>query len=210
LLQAASHEVFAVTLTGLGELVHLATPAVDLHTHVEDVVAVLAFERLEDVVLVGHSYGGFVITGVADRVPERIAHLVFVDAFVPENGQTLMDLVGPDGEAPFVEAARAGGDGWRIPYDPPDGPETHRRTPLPLRTVYTPVTVTNPAAAGLARTFIACAETGADMGALGRPLVEAAARARDDPWWRYRELPTGHVPMETMPRELADLLLELA
>ena len=83
LLRAAGHDVVTPTLTGLGERVHLATPETDLDTHVEDVVEVLYYEDLTDVVLVGHSYGGMVVTGVADRVPERLAHLVYLDADVP-------------------------------------------------------------------------------------------------------------------------------
>lgn len=85
-LRMAGHEVFAPTLTGLGERVHLAHPGVGLETHIQDVVNVLVFEDLQQVTLVGHSYGGIVITSVADRTPERLAQLVYLDAFVPEDG----------------------------------------------------------------------------------------------------------------------------
>src|SRR5215211_1043953 len=97
LLRAAGHEVFAPTLTGLGERSHLAHPDVGLTTHIQDIVNLLEYEDLNDVVLVGHSYSGMVITGVAEQVPGRLAHLVYLDAFVPENGQALVDLLPPEG-----------------------------------------------------------------------------------------------------------------
>ena len=90
-LRDAGHEVFTPTLTGLGERNHLLTPDVDLATHIADVDNVLEFEDLHDVILVGHSYGGMVISGVADRSAERLSHLVYVDAFVPEHGESLED-----------------------------------------------------------------------------------------------------------------------
>jgi pimeloyl-ACP methyl ester carboxylesterase len=210
LLQADGHEVFAVTLTGLGERWHLASPEIRLVTHVEDVANVLRFEQLDDVILVGHSYGGMVITGVAEQEPERLAHLVYVDAFIPEDGQSLFDLLGPDVRQHFENVAREQGDGWCIPYDPPDGPETHRRTPLPIRVLEEPLSIRHPQASTVPRTYIACTDTLADLGDLGRPLVEAARRTRADPRWGYRELATGHVPMETMTVELTDLLREVA
>src|SRR5581483_12288456 len=102
-LEAKGHAVSRVTLTGLGERSHLLSPAVDLDTHVQDVVAHLELDDLRDVVLVGHSYGGMVVTGAADRVPERIARLVYVDAFVPNDGESLFDLLPPS----FVSQLRA-------------------------------------------------------------------------------------------------------
>src|SRR5262245_30690572 len=96
LLRDAGHEVFAPTLTGLGERKHLASPEVGLDTHVQDIVGVLESEELDEVILVGHSYGGMVIAGVAERVPERLAQLVYLDAFVPEDGQSTLDLLPPE------------------------------------------------------------------------------------------------------------------
>ena len=115
LLHAQGHEVYAATLTGLGERVHLANPEIGLGTHVHDVVNLLAYEDLSDVILVGHSYGGMVITGVADCVPERIAHLAYLDAFVPEQGQSLVDLIPAERRAHVHEQAEVEGDGWRVP-----------------------------------------------------------------------------------------------
>ena len=113
LLQAAGHRVFAPTLTGLGERAHLCSLAVDLDTHVQDVTNVLQFEDLHDVILVGHSYGGIVITGVAERTAERLAHLCYLDAFVPRDGQALADFVGPEMVADAREKAKRSRDGSR-------------------------------------------------------------------------------------------------
>ena len=206
LLRAAGHEVFTPTLTGLGERVHLASPNVGLDTHIQDILMVLEYEELRDVILVGYSYSGMVITGVAERAPERLAHLVYLDAYVPRDGESLLDMLGPDAAAFIEQAAQAYGDGWRIPHDPPDAP---RRTPHPLKTGQQPVSLTNPSAAALPRTFIYCTQDKEAMGPVGAPITQAAERARSDGRWRYRELQTGHSPWETAPRELASLLLEV-
>src|SRR5437867_3282753 len=102
LLRDAGHEVHTPTLTGLGERCHLLSRGIGLDTHIQDVVNALVYEDLRDVVLAGHSYSGMVVTGVADRVPERIAHLVYVDAFVPHHGESLLDLGGP-GAREYIE-----------------------------------------------------------------------------------------------------------
>jgi pimeloyl-ACP methyl ester carboxylesterase len=115
LLRAAGHELWTPTYTGLGERAHLANPAVDLDTHITDVIGVLEMEDLRDVVLIAHSYGGMVATGVADRARERIAQLIYLDAFVPRDGQCLFDLQPVDARARMQELARTDGDGWRLP-----------------------------------------------------------------------------------------------
>ena len=107
LLIKAGHDVYTPSLTGQGERAHLATPQVNLTTHIKDVYNAIWYEDLTDIILVGHSYGGMVVTGVADQMPERIKHLVYLDAFLPENGQSLYDL-GGGGPRP------ADGD-WRVP-----------------------------------------------------------------------------------------------
>ena len=114
-LQAEGHDVFTPTLTGLGERSHLTSPQVNLDTHVADVVNVIRWEELTDVVLCGHSYGGCVITGVADRVPEKLRALLYLDAFILENGQSLFDVVPREGTP---ADAREIGDGWRVPPIP--------------------------------------------------------------------------------------------
>ena len=125
LLRAAGHEIWTPSYTGLGERAHLANPAIDLDTHIEDVVGVLEMEDLNDVVLVGHSYGGMVATGVADRARARIAQLVYLDAFVPRDGQSVLDLQPPEARNRMRDLVQTKGDGWRIPPNPmpPDTPE---------------------------------------------------------------------------------------
>ena len=214
LLRAAGHDVYAPTLTGLGERVHLLTPAVGLETHVEDVLGVLRYEDLQQVVLVGHSYGGIVITGVAERAADRLAHLVYLDAFVPRDGQCLLDLVPPERAAATREQAKTTGDGWRVPPRPVEqfgvtaeadlrwaGPKVGDQ---PRLTFEQPVHCASVASAALPRTFIRCTESaGSGFSAT------FAERVRADTSWRYRELATGHDAMITAPDALADLLLEV-
>src|SRR5215203_5818244 len=118
LLRAAGHAVATPTLTGLGERAHLLSPEIGLETHVQDILGVLEYEDLAGVVLVGHSSGGMVVMAVADRAPGRVAHLVYLDAFVPQTGQALVDLPPADRRAVFVEQARTAGEGWRVPAPP--------------------------------------------------------------------------------------------
>ena len=113
-LQSAGHNVFTPTLTGLGEKSHLNSAAVDLSTHIADVANLMQWEELSDVILCGHSYAGCVITGVADQIPDRIRALVFLDAFVPENGESLMDMVPSDVAQAVRDQAKATGEGWKV------------------------------------------------------------------------------------------------
>jgi len=117
LLTAAGHRVFTPTLTGVGERSHLLSRDVGLDTHVADVANLMKWEDLRDIVLVGHSYGGAVVRHVADRMPDRIRSLVYLDAFVPENGKSLFDYI-PDSGKGMRELAVAKGDGWKIPPMP--------------------------------------------------------------------------------------------
>jgi pimeloyl-ACP methyl ester carboxylesterase len=204
-LRAAGHAAWAPTLTGMGERVHLACPAVALDTHVLDVANVLVYEDLRDVVLVGHSYGGVVITGVAERAPARLAHLVYLDALVPADGQAMTDFYPPAARAALEAAARAHGDGWRVPVGPEFGP---RATPHLLPPLTQPLAVRDPVAAAVPRTYVACTAPSADP--LHQPIAATAARLQAAPGWGYRELATGHAPMRSAPLELAALLLDLA
>jgi len=117
-LQSAGHDVFTPTLTGVADRSHLASPQVDLETHVADVENLIRWEELDDIVLCGHSYAGCVITGVADRLPERLRALVYLDAFIIENGQSLHDTLPPRARAAQVEGANKDGEGWRVPPIP--------------------------------------------------------------------------------------------
>lgn len=114
-LQAEGHDVFTPTLTGVGERSHLTSPQVTLDTHVADVVNLIRWEELDDVVLCGHSYGGCVITGAADRVPERIRALVYLDAFILEDGESLHDVLPPVVAVGQAQAANDKGNGWQVP-----------------------------------------------------------------------------------------------
>jgi pimeloyl-ACP methyl ester carboxylesterase len=212
LLRERGHEVFTPTYTGLGERAHLASRDVGLETHVADVLAVLEYEDLHQVVLVGHSYGGMVATLVADRAPGRLAQVVYLDAFVPRDGQCLLDLLPADFRTHMREAARAHGDGWRIPPNPPPadtGPEDlawilPRRVLQPVRCFEEPAKVTG-AGAGLPRTFVYCTRL-----APGDVFGPFARRARTEPGWRCLEIDASHSPNVTAPAALADLLDGLA
>ena len=212
-LRDAGHEVFTPTYTGLGDRSHLANPAIDLDTHISDVAAVFTFEDLRDVVLIGHSYGGMVVTGVADRVPDRIAKLVYLDAFVPRDGESVLDLHGPESAAQIRERARVGGDGWAIPPSPlapdvsPGDAEwlTPRRKPQPLRTFEEKIKLSGNRPA-LPRSYIYCTRKGP-----GDVFARFAAEARSGgDGWRYFEIDSGHTPNVTAPAALAAILEQIA
>jgi len=204
MLRSAGHEVVTPSLTGMGDRVHLARPDTDLDTHIQDIVMVMHYEDLRNVILVGHSYAGMVITGVAEEVPERLAHLVYFDAFVPQDGQSFFDMVGEEGTAKIRQVVDAYGDGWQVPrpaWDP-------RLTDQPLKTVSQAVTVKNANAVALPRTFIHCTQRRKNMGMPGISIIRSAEGAKADKKWRHRELKTGHLAHLEAPRELAGLLLE--
>jgi pimeloyl-ACP methyl ester carboxylesterase len=212
-LREAGHLVLAPSLTGLGERAHLLRPEVNLTTHITDVVNLITYEDLSDVVLVGHSYGGLVISGVAGRMPERLAHLVYVDAFVPRSGQSGHDLA-PERVGLQIEAARKEGDGWRLPApplevfgvnDPADlAWATPRCGPMPLAAFTEPVMYDVPLSERpFGRTYVlATARASSIFIAHSKPL-------RDDPAWQFREIATGHDVMITEPEGLTRVLLEV-
>jgi pimeloyl-ACP methyl ester carboxylesterase len=211
LLQAGGHAVFTPTCTGVGERAHLAHPGIDLDHHINDVLQLLQFEDLNEVVLVGHSYGGMVATGVADRAPERIAQLVYIDAFVPRDGDSAWSLV-PAEHRQRMQAATDAGDGWRLPPNPmpPDSSAADvawavpRRLPQPIKTFTQPIVLTG-AVDRLPRSYVYCSRPGPGDGF--RPFAE---RAQREPGWRYAELDASHNPQVTMPDTLARLLVEMA
>ena len=202
-LHAGGHQVFAPTMTGLGERSHLIAPDIDLDTHVNDVVAVLECEDLQNVVLVGHSYGGMVIAGVADKAASRVAQLVYLDAFLPEHGKSLKDY------AP-VPPTKA--DGWRVP--PPGGPSSFGVTSArdiawmekrlgdqPLKTFTQPLRLSITNAFGLKSSFIQCTKA---------PFfAEAADRAKRQRFPYRALLSAGHDAMVSDPTTLAKTLLSL-
>jgi pimeloyl-ACP methyl ester carboxylesterase len=222
-LRAQGHDVHPVTLTGLGERSHLATPQVDLDTYVADVVNLVEFEDLHEVVLVGHSYAGHVVTGVADRVPERIALLAYLDAGPSPAGAAFMDLQSPAARELIERLVDEAGEGWRIPLPSWEelegimgaslqglGPDERRRmraraVAQPVRTWTQPLSLDNPAREQLPKLLIICSLPLAqvrEMIAGGHPWFAELA----GPQWSFLELPTGHWPMFSVPEPLAALL----
>jgi pimeloyl-ACP methyl ester carboxylesterase len=204
-LRETGAEVFTPTLTGLGERSHLANPEVDLETHIQDVLAVLQYEDLYDVILVGKSYSGIVVTAVVDRAPERIRHLVYLDALVPENGQSFLDIVGPDIAQRMQAAVDAHGAGWRLPVDRTAEP---RLADHPFKTMQQPVMLKNPSAMTVPRTYILCTQK--PPGITHTRVTTQAAQRAQALGWGYRELAADHDAEQTMPQAVAALLLELA
>ena len=200
-LRAAGHDVFTPTLTGSGERVHLASPDVGLPTHILDIVNVLYYEDLHDVVLVANSAGGMVITGVAEQVPERLSQLVYLDAFAPLDGQSLTDVLGPQLSGVFAARADAMGDGWRVPHLPPDA---DRHTDFLLKVAQHPLVVRNPLAAQLPHTFVLHTAKPADDPLA--PILAATAARAQAAGWHYRELATDHWPLVDQPADVAALL----
>jgi pimeloyl-ACP methyl ester carboxylesterase len=208
ILRRAGHEVHAPSLTGLGERKHLAGGRIDLDTHIQDVVGLIEMEDLRDVVLVGHSYGGMVITGAADRIPSRLARLVYLDAFVPENGKCLLDYVVPE------RAARMRHEGDRSGFVTPPpmslwgltaqqdldfvGPREVRH---PYATMCQPIRLLNLMEwRTIPKTFVFCSSPATGS------FDQFAAKYRSDPAWRFHELKTGHDAMVLMPEEVARIL----
>ena len=225
-LRALGHEVHPITLTGLGERVHLASEEIDLETHITDVVNVLDFESLDDVVLVGHSYGGVVVTSVADRRAERLNAVVYVDTRPLPSGTAVADVQPPELRERQQRDVQERGDGWRWPLVDRETPASgvfgsaaglaeqdfealeQRATAQPYATLTTPLALGHERPPGVRRVGVLCTAGGIDL-ALLRSLVaqgdpRAAVFADDD--WELHELPTGHWPMFSMPDELADLL----
>ena len=132
-LRDKGHEVYTPTLTGLGERVHLLTREIGLDTQIADIVNVLVFEDLHDVILVGHSLAGMIITGVADQVPERISKLIYLDSFLPENGESIMDLTLPEMRKTIDQMVQTQGEGWLFPVVAETKDETDRHRPHPWK-----------------------------------------------------------------------------
>ena len=209
-LRSAGHEVHAPSLTGLGERKHLANRAINLETHIDDVVHLIEMEDLREVVLVGHSYGGMVVTGAADRLAARIARLVYLDAFVPEDGKCLLDYAVPE------RAARMSQEGERTGFVTPPpmslwglAAQVHldfvgpREVRHPYATMSQPIKLRNVAEArAIPKTYVYCSSPATGS------FDQFAAKVRGDPAWRFHELKTGHDAMILMPDEVTRILLQ--
>jgi pimeloyl-ACP methyl ester carboxylesterase len=218
LLRAAGHTVYTPTLTGLGERAHLATPQVDLSTHVDDVLNVMIFEDLDEVILVGSSSAGAVVTAVADRTPDLLSRVIYLDAFVPADGQSLVDLIPPERRPAMERLVAEEGDGWLLPrFAPPPWEQflpaawqvtdpadlrwaIERLRPTPFGHFTEPVRLSRGEAESPRRTYVRCRQW-------PNPSYDSyAAEARSSPAWDHYELATPHLPYLTHPHELGALL----
>ncbi len=210
LLRSKGYDVFTPTLTGLGERSHLASPAINASTHVQDVLNVIAFEGLDDIVLVGHSYGGQIITAVADAVPEKIRSLVYLDAFVGEDGKSIFDMDSPSATAAYIDMAQSNGGGTLPPL-----PSTvfgvnradqawvdSRCTPGSLATSLERLSLTGRHKLITNRSYVLATGWNGPF----RPVYD---RVCAEGGWRTYEFDCGHDVMIDMPQQTADIL-ELA
>lgn len=213
ILRAAGHEVFTPTQTGVGERRHLLSDAITLDTFVEDVANVLRFEDLNDVVLVGHSFGGNTLSGVADLMPERLHHLVYLDSMILEAGQSSFDILPPEVVKIRTQAAIDFDGGLSTPVpkfqsfgilDEAIGAYAMRYlTPHPMSVNRAPLNLKHPIGNGVAKTYIVCTDPIYTPLAASRAYVKAHG-------WPTVELATGHDAMLTAPKQTAELILHLA
>jgi pimeloyl-ACP methyl ester carboxylesterase len=210
-LAFAGHAIYTPTQTGLGERKHLMSAGITPDTFIEDITNVIEMEELSDVILVGHSFGGRSICGVADRMRERLRRLVFLDAALPESGKSAFDLTLPELRAERIQAAQEFSGGLSMPPpsaaafgvgDPADAAWVERRlTPHPTATYRLPLVLKNPIGNGVPATYIRCVEPGYAN------TARSADFARSHPGWQYLEIRTGHDAMVTAPADLTEILL---
>ncbi|WP_405497396.1 alpha/beta fold hydrolase [Streptomyces sp. NBC_00096] len=196
-LRTLGHHAYPMSLTGLGSRRHLLTPSVNLDTHIADVVNLLEDEAITDAVLVGHSYGGMVITGAADRVPERVKGLVYVDAMVPEDGQSTWSLVSENERTWYLDGT--GENGYTsapLPFFDP------RATPHPLASLLQAVRLEGDLARFAEKSYVYAAKWPTPS-----PFTELYERLSDSPQWRTHAVESGHNVMREAPRELLEVLL---
>lgn len=200
-LRAAGYDVRRVTLTGLGERAHLATANIGLETHIEDVLNVIRFENLHDVILLGHSYGGVVITGVADRMPERFSKLIYLDAILPDNGESAADAIGPAAQKLLAAAEHGFIPAWWVkpgkPY-PIDVPQ-------PAKTFTDRLVLTRPDAASIPSTYILTIEEGKT--AADDEFFAFAQRA-ENRGWPVINMTGDHNPHWRQPEKTAAVIVE--
>ena len=207
LLRARGHRVFTPTQTGLGERAHLLSRDITFATFVQDIMGVFEAEELDDVVLVGHSFGGSSISGVADRVPERVRRLVYLDARILENGESPMDGSALAGERRKL-AEESGGLSLPAPppaaFGVPEGPDAdwlaRRMTPHPFSVFCSSLALDHPVGNGRPCTYLCCTDP------IYGPLESSRRWAKGRPGWAWQEIATGHDAMVTAPDQLARML----
>jgi pimeloyl-ACP methyl ester carboxylesterase len=212
-LRAKGDLVYTPTLSGLAEHKNTLDGKIDLNTHITDIVNLIVEEDLHNVILVGHSFAGAVIAGVADRIPERISKLVFLDAMLMENGQSALDVSPDDIRKYFIKASADNNKGLSIPFFTSDffGVTNtadikwvnDRLTNQPFKTFSQPLVLKHPYGNHLPLTYIACTQP--ELRAI-KPFAEKTKNSKD---WKYLELKTGHDAMITMPVELSNMLQSL-
>lgn len=210
-LRAAGHDVYTPTLTGLADRSHLLSPSVRLQTHILDVANLLSWEDLESVVLCGHSYGGMVITGAADREASRIKSLVYVDAYVPSDGESAMDSRPPERVELAFEQIRSVGEGWWMPPTPAASFRVNEAdqawvdakcTNFPVSCFTQPVRLTGAVDSISSKYYVRA-------GGYKAPQFDACVeRLSGQPDWDVRSLPCGHDIMVDMPDALSAMLEE--
>jgi pimeloyl-ACP methyl ester carboxylesterase len=210
-LRGTGHLVFTPTLTGLGERSHLLRPDIDINVHVADVANLIKWERLKDVILCGHSYGGFVISGVAEQMARANRSLFLLDAFLPSNGDTIQKLTGPAVQDAIRGAVQRGDSGVAPRPAAAFGVnETDRQwvdalcVPQPIGTFTSPITLTGARDRIALKTYVRAKNYG------NTAFDGALAAVQSDPSWRCHELPCGHDVMIDMPERLSELLLQAA
>ena len=211
LLRQAGHEVYTPTLTGLGERAHLMSRSIDLSTHIQDIVGVIRCEELSDVVLCGHSYGGMVIAGVAEQIADRICSLVYLDAFVPENGKSLFDYLPAEQSAGMRADASQNGEGYKVTPIPAAAFAVNAKdadwvdamcVKQPLATFEQKLILSGRQVRR--RTYVLAAGWGPS------PFQQFGARLKDDRSWQFVSMGCGHDVMVDRPQELADVLIAAA
>lgn len=215
-LRAAGHRVFTPSYTGMGDRVHLISKSITIDTFIEDLVNVIESEELEDVILVGHSFGGVPITGVADRIPERLAHLVYFDSILLENGQDSFSNYPKEEAEARIAAAAEQTDGLAVPVPSPLPPvwgieqgtpeydwAVRQLTPHPLGSYTSPLTLNNPIGNGLPATYIHCTEP-------SHPVLESSRElAKTQKGWNWVEIEAPHEAHITHPDLLTGVLLKV-
>lgn len=213
-LRAEGHAVYTPTLTGLGEREHLVTRQTNLDTHIQDIVGVIACEQLDDVVLVGTSYAGLVISGVADRITDQIDALIYLNAALPVNGKCMLDSVSAERRATVQRLADEQGDGYRVPSslvldtgienDQAREAFLARMSPHPLPSLLQPIHLTGRYMQVPRKAYVLATKK------ISHYFQEYYDWAAKQPGWTAHTIASHHYPMATMPEAVATLLMEIA